>query len=98
VRRALHDAADADIALQHRLLRIADVELEEAPGAPARGVERLIVEREGQPTVRGVDRQRAWCEGFSLHVDVGIANHDREALKCLCSYGAALAFAFERLA
>ena len=38
----------------------------------------------GKPTVRGVERLRAWCEGFSLHAGVVIADHDREALERLC--------------
>jgi hypothetical protein len=32
----------------------------------------------GKPTVRGVERLRAWCEGFSLHAGVVIADHDRD--------------------
>jgi hypothetical protein len=38
----------------------------------------------GKPTVRGVERLRAGCEGFSLHAGVVIADHDREALERLC--------------
>jgi hypothetical protein len=52
----------------------------------------------GKPTVRGVERLRAWCEGFSLHAGVVIADHDREALERLCRYGTRPAFAHERLA
>ena len=48
--------------------------------------------------VRGAERLRAWCEGFSLHAGVVIAEHDREALERLCRYGARPAFALERLA
>ena len=44
----------------------------------------------GKPTVRGVDRLRAWCEGFSLHAGVVIADHDREALERLCRLCGAL--------
>ena len=51
-----------------------------------------------KPTVRGVERLRAWCEGFSLHAGVVIADHDREALERLCRYGTRPAFAHERLA
>jgi len=53
---------------------------------------------DGKPTVRGAERLRAWCEGFSLHAGVGIAEHDREALERLCRYGARPAFALDRLA
>ncbi len=35
----------------------------------------------------------AWCDGFSLHAAVVIADHDREALERLCRYGARPAFA-----
>ena len=52
----------------------------------------------GKPTVRGVERLRAWCEGFALHAGVVIAEHDREALERLCRYGTRPAFAQERLA
>jgi hypothetical protein len=52
----------------------------------------------GKPTVRGVERLRAWCEGFSLHAGVVIADHDREALERLCRYGTHPAFAHDRLA
>jgi hypothetical protein len=38
--------------------------------------------------VRGTDRLRARSEGFSLHVGVVIADHDREALGRLARYGA----------
>jgi hypothetical protein len=48
--------------------------------------------------VRGAERLRAWCEGFSLHAGVVIAEHDRDALERLCRYGARPAFAQERLA
>lgn len=48
-------------------------------------------------TVRGADRLRGWCEGFSLHAGVVIAEHDRDALERLCRYGALPAFALERL-
>ena len=48
-------------------------------------------------TVRGAERLRAWCEGFSLHAGVVIAEHDRDALERLCRYGARPAFALERL-
>jgi hypothetical protein len=51
-----------------------------------------------KPTVRGVERLRAWCEGFSLHAGVVIADHDREALERLCRYGTRPAFAHERMA
>jgi len=47
--------------------------------------------------VRGAERLRAWCEGFSLHAGVVIADHDRDALERLCRYGARPAFAQERL-
>jgi hypothetical protein len=53
---------------------------------------------DGKPTVRGAERLRAWCEGFSLHAGVVIAEHDRDALERLCRYGARPAFAQERLA
>lgn len=49
-------------------------------------------------TVRGAERLRAWCEGFSLHAGVVITEHDRDALERLCRYGARPAFALERLA
>lgn len=49
-------------------------------------------------TIRGAERLRAWCEGFSLHAGVVIAEHDRDALERLCRYGARPAFALERLA
>jgi hypothetical protein len=52
---------------------------------------------DGNPTVRGVERLRAWHEGFSLHAGVVIAEHDRDALERLCRYGARPAFAQERL-
>ncbi|HEX2689477.1 MAG TPA: transposase [Kofleriaceae bacterium] len=48
--------------------------------------------------VRGSDRLRAWCAGFSLHAGVVIADHDRESLERLCRYGARPAFAHDRLA
>ena len=48
--------------------------------------------------VRGSDRLRAWCDGFSLHAGVVVPDHDREALERLCRYGARPAFAHERLA
>lgn len=48
--------------------------------------------------VRGAEKLRAWCEGFSLHAGVVIAEHDRDALERLCRYGARPAFALERLA
>ena len=51
-----------------------------------------------KPTVRGTERLRAWCEGYSLHAGVVIADHDRDALERLCRYGARPAFALERLA
>ena len=57
--------------------------------------------RDGKPTVRGVERLRAWCvasRSRSLHAGVVIAEHDREALERLCRYGARPAFAHERLA
>jgi hypothetical protein len=47
--------------------------------------------------VRGVERLRAWCEGYSLHAEVVIANPDREVVERLCRYGARPAFAHERL-
>ena len=53
---------------------------------------------DGKPTVRGAERLRAWCEGFSLHAGVVIAEHDRDALERLCRYGARPAFAQDRLA
>jgi hypothetical protein len=53
---------------------------------------------DGKPTVRGVERLRAWFEGYSLHAGVVIAEHDRAALERLCRYGARPAFAHERLA
>ncbi len=53
---------------------------------------------ETRATVRGVERLRAWCEGFSLHAGVVVAAHDRAALERLCRYGARPAFAQERLA
>jgi hypothetical protein len=34
--------------------------------------------------VRGSDRLRAWCAGFSLHAGVVVPEHDREALERLC--------------
>ena len=52
----------------------------------------------GKPTVRGVERLRAWCEGFSLHAGVVIADHDREALERLCRHGTRPAFAHDQLA
>ena len=52
----------------------------------------------GKPTVRGVERLRAWCEGFSLHAGVVIADHDRESLERLCRYGTRPVFAHDRLA
>lgn len=51
---------------------------------------------EALATVRGVERLRAWCEGFSLHAAVVV--HDRAALERLCRYGAGPALAQERLA
>jgi hypothetical protein len=60
---------------------------------------------DGKPTVRGVERLRAWfvtSPTRSLHAGVVIAEHDRAALErlCvrLCRYGARPAFAHERLA
>ena len=53
---------------------------------------------DGKPTVRGTERLRAWCEGFTLHAGVVIAAHDRDALERLCRYGARPAFAHDRLA
>jgi hypothetical protein len=53
---------------------------------------------DSKPTVRGGERLRAWCEGYSLHAGVVIAEHDRAALERLCRYGARPAFAHERLA
>ena len=53
---------------------------------------------DGKPTVRGAERLRAWCEGFSLHAGVVIADHDRDAHERLCRYGARPAFAQDRLA
>jgi hypothetical protein len=53
---------------------------------------------DGKPTVRGAERLRAWCEGFSLHAGVVIAAHDRDALERLCRYGARPGFALDRLA
>ena len=35
-------------------------------------------------TVRGSDRLRAWCAGFSLHAGVVVPDYDREALERLC--------------
>jgi hypothetical protein len=55
----------------------------------------------GKPTVRGVERLRAWCvtsPSRSLYAGVVIADHDREALERLCRYGTRPAFAHERLA
>jgi hypothetical protein len=52
---------------------------------------------DGRDVVRGAERLRAWCEGFSLHAGVVIADHDRDALERLCRYGARPAFAQERL-
>jgi hypothetical protein len=49
-------------------------------------------------TVRGSDRLRAWCAGFSLHAGVVVPDYDREALERLCRYGARPAFAHDRLA
>jgi hypothetical protein len=34
--------------------------------------------------VRGAEKLHAWCEGFSLHAGVVIAEHDRDALERLC--------------
>jgi hypothetical protein len=48
--------------------------------------------------VRGSDRLRAWCAGFSLHAGVVVPDYDREALERLCRYGARPAFAHDRLA
>lgn len=53
---------------------------------------------DARATVRGVERLRAWCEGFSLHAGVVVAAYDRAALERLCRYGARPAFAQERLA
>jgi hypothetical protein len=39
-------------------------------------------------SVRGCDRLRAWCDGFSLHAGVVVPDHDREGLERLCRYGA----------
>jgi hypothetical protein len=50
-----------------------------------------------RPSVRGSDRLRVWCDGFSLHAVV-VPDYDREALERLCRYGARPAFAHERLA
>jgi hypothetical protein len=47
--------------------------------------------------VRGSDRLRTWCAGFSLHAGVVVPEHDREALERLCRYGARPAFAHDRL-
>jgi Putative transposase len=47
--------------------------------------------------VRGSDRLRAWCNGFSLHAGVVIPDYDRDALERLCRYGARPAFAHDRL-
>ncbi|HEX7838091.1 MAG TPA: transposase, partial [Kofleriaceae bacterium] len=55
----------------------------------------------GKPTVRGVERLRAWCvtsPSRSLHAGVVIADHDREALERLCRYGTRPAFAHDQLA
>ncbi len=49
-------------------------------------------------TVRGSDRLRAWCAGFSWHAGVVVPDYDREALARLCRYGARPAFAHDRLA
>jgi len=49
-------------------------------------------------SIRGSERLRAWCDGFSLHAAVVIADHDRDALERLCRYGARPAFAQDRLA
>jgi len=47
-------------------------------------------------TVRGSDRLRAWCAGFSLHAGVVVPDHAREALERLCRYSAWPAFAHDR--
>ncbi|MEO6773083.1 MAG: transposase [Kofleriaceae bacterium] len=47
-------------------------------------------------SIRGSERLRAWCDGFSLHAAVVIADHDRDALERLCRYGARPAFAQDR--
>jgi hypothetical protein len=54
--------------------------------------------RDASALIRGAERLRTWCEGFSLHAGVVIAEHDRDALERLCRYGARPAFALERLA
>ena len=48
--------------------------------------------------VRGSDRLRAWCDGFSLHAGVVVPDYDRAGLERLCRYGARPAFAHDRLA
>jgi hypothetical protein len=45
-------------------------------------------------SVRGGDRLRAWCDGFSLHAGVVVPDYGREALERLCRYGARPAFAW----
>jgi hypothetical protein len=49
-------------------------------------------------SIRGSERLRAWCDGFSLHAAVVIADHDRDALERLCRYGARPSIAQDRLA
>src|SRR5215471_12103943 len=46
VRSARHDPADPQLAGQPRIERIADIVLLEITGAPARHVEKLVVDRE----------------------------------------------------
>jgi hypothetical protein len=53
--------------------------------------------QDARQQVRGVERLRAWFEGFSLHAGVVIAEHDRDALERLCRYGTRPAFGAERL-
>lgn len=48
--------------------------------------------------VRGSDRLRAWCDGFSLHAGVVVPDYDRAGLERLCRSGARPAFAHDRLA
>jgi hypothetical protein len=78
--------------------RHATIAHRRARTGPGRGGGDVALAPQRQPTVRGVERLRAWCEGFSLHAGVVIADHDREALERLCRYGTRPAFAHDRLA
>src|SRR5688572_7728986 len=77
-RRLAKDAANGELEEDAAPDVLAQVQAEAA------STWRLPTNASASRPVRGAEKLRAWCEGFSLHAGVVIAEHDRDALERLC--------------